>query len=169
VLRPRAQLITHLPLPAQVVAQYLRHPVWVGGLLADLGGGVLMVAAFARAPVSTVQQRTPSTAQDTYRLLHLATSSACPVAVLLGCCSQHLPVAQRAGTQEGDPAHCLLQARNTSSAASPPGTPPPLPCVPPPHGQGHDCCAATPSCCAAGCAAARCPWCSPCPPWGWCS
>jgi hypothetical protein len=46
----------HLPPPAQVLAQYLRHPVWVGGLLADLGGGLLMIAAVARAPVSTAQQ-----------------------------------------------------------------------------------------------------------------
>lgn len=32
--------------------QYLRHRIWLIGLAADLGGALLMILAFALAPVS---------------------------------------------------------------------------------------------------------------------
>ena len=39
----------------EVVAAYLQSRSWLLGVAADLGGGLLMIAAFARAPVSVVQ------------------------------------------------------------------------------------------------------------------
>lgn len=37
---------------ACVCRQYLRHRLWLAGLAADLGGALLMILAFALAPVS---------------------------------------------------------------------------------------------------------------------
>jgi len=39
----------------EIVQQYLANGTWLLGLASDLGGGILMIAAFARAPVSVVQ------------------------------------------------------------------------------------------------------------------
>lgn len=52
------QATRHLPrlaLRPEVVVQYLTNGTWLLGMAADLGGALLMIAAFARAPVSVVQ------------------------------------------------------------------------------------------------------------------
>jgi hypothetical protein len=52
------QATRHLPrlaLQRQVVLQYVTSGTWLLGMGADLGGAILMIAAFARAPVSVVQ------------------------------------------------------------------------------------------------------------------
>ncbi|KAI8471221.1 MAG: hypothetical protein J3K34DRAFT_520715 [Monoraphidium minutum] len=52
------QATRHLPrltLRGDVVAQYATSGTWLLGMAADLGGALLMIAAFARAPVSVVQ------------------------------------------------------------------------------------------------------------------
>jgi uncharacterized membrane protein len=48
----------HLPrfsLEEKILRQYWLNTTWVAGLAADLGGGVIQIAAFALAPVSIVQ------------------------------------------------------------------------------------------------------------------
>ncbi|GAX79282.1 hypothetical protein CEUSTIGMA_g6722.t1 [Chlamydomonas eustigma] len=42
-------------LKKEVIEQYLASRTWTAGLLTDLGGAVLMIVAFANAPVSVVQ------------------------------------------------------------------------------------------------------------------
>ena len=41
----------HAPLPPQVIEQYLSSRTWTAGMLTDLGGALLMIVAFANAPV----------------------------------------------------------------------------------------------------------------------
>ena len=53
VLQKQAtRTLPRLSLRRDVMAQYLRSRLWVTGMLADLAGALLMIAAFARAPVS---------------------------------------------------------------------------------------------------------------------
>lgn len=47
--------LPRLTLDSVVLRRYLSSKEWVTGLAADLGGGLLMIAAVARAPVSIVQ------------------------------------------------------------------------------------------------------------------
>ena len=42
-------------LESKIFLQYLRSRQWLAGLAADLAGALLMIAAFALAPVSVVQ------------------------------------------------------------------------------------------------------------------
>ena len=42
-------------LDTNILRQYFRSRRWLAGLAADLGGALLMIAAFALAPVSLVQ------------------------------------------------------------------------------------------------------------------
>lgn len=44
--------LPRLTLDSVVLYRYLSSKEWVSGLAADLGGGLLMIAAVARAPVS---------------------------------------------------------------------------------------------------------------------
>jgi hypothetical protein len=43
--------LPRLTLKKEVLLQYVQNSTWLTGLAADLGGGILMIAAFAYAPV----------------------------------------------------------------------------------------------------------------------
>lgn len=47
--------LPRLTLRGEVMAQYATSGTWLLGMATDLGGALLMIAAFARAPVSVVQ------------------------------------------------------------------------------------------------------------------
>ncbi len=49
--------LPRLVLKREVVSQYLRSSCWVAGLVLDVAGGVLMVSAFALAPVRVAWAR----------------------------------------------------------------------------------------------------------------
>ncbi len=52
VLQKQAtRTLPKLTMRREVLAQYFLSPTWVAGMLTDLGGGVLMLFAFANAPV----------------------------------------------------------------------------------------------------------------------
>ena len=44
-----------MPPPSQVIEQYLASRTWTTGMLVDLGGALLMIVAFANAPVSALR------------------------------------------------------------------------------------------------------------------
>ena len=86
-----------MPPPSQVIEQYLASRTWTTGMLVDLGGALLMIVAFANAPVSalrrgryprsvcleTLDQHTPTTGAIFYPTLpsHLPFSPHAPAAL----------------------------------------------------------------------------------------
>lgn len=114
--------LPRLTLTRDVVLQYLACPMWLVGLAADVAGGVLMVQAFALAPVSVVQ---PVSAVGLVALmlfshffLHerlqphewLAAGAAGVGIIALGASSESGPQQQEQQQQVQEPAAALLAA-----------------------------------------------------------
>ncbi|MEW5319149.1 MAG: hypothetical protein WDW38_010318 [Sanguina aurantia] len=47
--------LPRLTLKPEIIQQYLSCPTWMAGMFVDLAGALLMIVAFAHAPVSVVQ------------------------------------------------------------------------------------------------------------------
>jgi hypothetical protein len=81
VLQKQAtRTLPKLTLKKEVLALYFASPTWVAGMLTDVGGAVLMVVAFANAPVRWQKRTTGRQTASHHR--HLGTAVKARVACL---------------------------------------------------------------------------------------